>query len=154
MSKCGRISLTRKLTYVKPLSVCIRTGRSSVWMLTDGATRRLHENLFEENAYVACCMVNRITPVKLNQFPVANNSLTLSHPAFSVVRLAWGGAQRLGCKPIVMKFCLSHYSHKSMPDTKFECSNFSIFRDMTSQNFPLKRGTSHGIRIITAGKWV
>ena len=49
---------------------------------------------------------------------------------------------------------MSHYSHKGMPDAKLESSSFSIFGDMTSQNFPLKRGTSHRIRIFTRGKWV
>ena len=28
-----------------------------------------------------------------------------------------------------MKPCMSHYSHKSIPDAKVESSNFSIFRD-------------------------
>ena len=37
---------------------------------------------------------------------------------------------------------MSHYSHKSMPDAKFESGSFSTFGDMTSQNFTLKRGTS------------
>ena len=30
-----------------------------------------------------------------------------------------------------------------MPDAKFESGSFSIFGDKTSQNFVLKRGTSH-----------
>ena len=47
-----------------------------------------------------------------------------------------------------------YYSHESMPDAKFEPDNFPSFRDMTSQNFPLKKGTSHRIRILTPGKWV
>ena len=46
------------------------------------------------------------------------------------------------------------YRHKSMPDAKSESSSFSIFRDMTSQNFPLKNGRSHQIRIFIPGKWV
>ena len=41
-----------------------------------------------------------------------------------------------------------------MPDVKFECGTFPTFRDITSQNFPLKKGVSHGIRIFTPGKWV
>ena len=36
---------------------------------------------------------------------------------------------------------MSHYGHKSIPDAKFESSSSSSFGDMTSQNFPLKRGT-------------
>ena len=55
---------------------------------------------------------------------------------------------------IKMKLCLSHYSHKSMPHVKFESGSFSILVYMTSQNFPLKKGTSHRIRIFTPGKWV
>ena len=35
-------------------------------------------------------------------------------------------------QPIEMKFCLSHYIHKSMPDAKFACGSFSNFGDMTS----------------------
>ena len=44
---------------------------------------------------------------------------------------------------------MSQYSHESMPDAKFESGSFSSFGEMTSQNFPLKRGTSHKIRIFT-----
>ena len=29
---------------------------------------------------------------------------------------------------------MSHYSHKGMPDTKFESGSVSIFGDMSSQN--------------------
>ena len=83
--------------------------------------------------------------------------LTLSGPAFSVVRLARGGgglsgpdAENQGEHQLIeMKLCMSHYySHKSIPDAKFESSifSFSSFGDITSQNFPLKRGTSHRIR--------
>ena len=46
---------------------------------------------------------------------------------------------------IEMKLCMSQYSHKNTPDAKFESDSFSSFGDMTSQNFPLKRGTSHKI---------
>ena len=42
-----------------------------------------------------------------------------------------------------IKLCMSYYSHKSMPDAKFEYGRFSIFGNMTSQNFSLKKGTSH-----------
>ena len=38
-----------------------------------------------------------------------------------------------------------------MPDAKFESSNFSIFGDMMSQNFPLKMEMSHRIRVFTPG---
>ena len=37
---------------------------------------------------------------------------------------------------------------------KFESSSSSSFGDMTSQNFPQKRGTSHQIRLFTPGKRV
>ena len=49
-----------------------------------------------------------------------------------------------------MKFFMSHYGYKSIPDTKFEADSSSSFGDMTSQNFPLKKGTSHEIRLFTA----
>ena len=42
-------------------------------------------------------------------------------------------------QPIEMKLCLSHKSCKSMPGAKFECGSFSIFEDMASHNFSLKR---------------
>ena len=35
---------------------------------------------------------------------------------------------------------LSHYSHKSMADAKFESGSFSSFGDMTSQKFPSEEG--------------
>ena len=49
---------------------------------------------------------------------------------------------------------MSHYSNKSMLDAKFESGSFSIFGDMTSESFPLKKGTSNLIWIFTPGKWV
>ena len=55
---------------------------------------------------------------------------------------------------IEMKLYMSQYSHGSMPDANFESGSISGFGDMTSQNFPLKRGTSHKIRIFTPGKWI
>ena len=56
---------------------------------------------------------------------------------------------------IEMKFCVSHYSYKSMPDAKFDLDTFSSFGDMTSQTFLLKKGMSHRIRIFPPppGKW-
>ena len=39
-----------------------------------------------------------------------------------------------------------------MPDAKFESGSLSIFKDMMSQNFPFKNGTSHQFRIFTAWK--
>ena len=36
-----------------------------------------------------------------------------------------------------------------MPDAKLESGSLSGFGDMTSQNFHLKKGTSHRIRIFT-----
>ena len=32
---------------------------------------------------------------------------------------------------IEIKFCMSHYSHDSMPDAKFKSGSFSSFEDMT-----------------------
>ena len=49
---------------------------------------------------------------------------------------------------------MSHYIHKSIPDAKFEPDSSSSFGDMTSQNFPRKKGTSHKIRLFTPGKRV
>ena len=49
---------------------------------------------------------------------------------------------------------MSHYGHKSIPDAKFESDSSSSFGDMTSQNFPRKKGTSHKIRLFTPGKRV
>ena len=43
-------------------------------------------------------------------------------------------------QPIEIKFCVSHYSHNSLPDAKFESGSFSSVGDMTSQNFPLQEG--------------
>ena len=54
---------------------------------------------------------------------------------------------------IEMKLGMSYYSHKSIPDAKFESGSSSCFGDMTSQNFPLKKGTSHEIWLFTPGKW-
>ena len=49
---------------------------------------------------------------------------------------------------------MGHYIYKSIPDAKFEVDSFFSFRDMTSQNFPPKNGTSHPIRLFTPGKRV
>ena len=51
-----------------------------------------------------------------------------------------------------MKFGMSHYGHKSIPDAKFESATFSSFGDMTSQIFPQKKRTSHEIRLFTPRK--
>ena len=47
---------------------------------------------------------------------------------------------------------MSHYDHKRIPDAKFESSSSSSFLDMTAQIFPLKKGTSHQIRLRTPEK--
>ena len=47
---------------------------------------------------------------------------------------------------------MSHYCHKSIRDAKFESGSSSGFGDMTSQNFPRKKGTSHQIRQFIPGK--
>ena len=49
---------------------------------------------------------------------------------------------------------MSKYSHKSIPDAKFESGSSSSFEGMTSQNFPWKKGTCHEIRLFTPGKRV
>ena len=56
-------------------------------------------------------------------------------------------------QPTEITFCMSYFSHKSMPDAKFESGSLPSFEDMASQNFHLKKGTSRGIRIFTPGKW-
>ena len=57
-------------------------------------------------------------------------------------------------QPIKLKFGMSYYGHKSIPDAKFESDSSSSFGDMTSQNFPRKKGTSHENRLFTPGKRV
>ena len=49
---------------------------------------------------------------------------------------------------------MSRYDHKSVPDAKFQCSSSSSFEELTSQNLPGKKGTSHQIRLFTPGKRV
>ena len=49
---------------------------------------------------------------------------------------------------------MSHYGHKSIHDTKFESDSSFSFGDMTSQNFPRKKGMSHEIQLFTPGKRV
>ena len=43
---------------------------------------------------------------------------------------------------------MNHYGHKSIPDAKLESDNSASFGDMTSRNFPRKKGTSHEISSI------
>ena len=50
-----------------------------------------------------------------------------------------------------MKLGMNHYDHESIPD---ESGSSSSFGDMTSQNFPQKKGMSHQIRLFTPGKRV
>ena len=48
---------------------------------------------------------------------------------------------------------MSHYIHTSIPNAKFEADSSSGFGDMTSQNFPRKKGGgTHQIRLFTPGK--
>ena len=47
-----------------------------------------------------------------------------------------------------------HYIHRSISDGKFEADSSSGCGDMTSQNFPRKKGTSHQIRLFISGKRV
>ena len=49
---------------------------------------------------------------------------------------------------------MSHYGHKSVPDATFESGSSSRSGDMTPQNFPQKKGTSHQIRLFAPGKRV
>ena len=49
---------------------------------------------------------------------------------------------------------MGHYIYKSIPDAKFEVDSSFSFGDMTSQNFPQKKRTSHLIRLFTPGKRV
>ena len=61
---------------------------------------------------------------------------------------------KINIKPIEMKLCVSHDSHNRIPDAKFEADTSSSFGDMTSQNFPRKKGTSHQLRLFTPRKRV
>ena len=49
---------------------------------------------------------------------------------------------------------MGHYIYKSIPDAKFEVDSSFSFGDMTSQNSPQMKGTSHLIRLFTPGKRV
>ena len=53
-----------------------------------------------------------------------------------------------------VKLCISNYIHKSIPGAKFNAGSSSSFGDMTSKNFPGKKGTSHQIRLCTPRKRV
>ena len=44
---------------------------------------------------------------------------------------------------------MGHYIYKSIPDAEFEVDSSFSFGDMTSQNFPQMKGTSHPIRLFT-----
>ena len=57
-------------------------------------------------------------------------------------------------QPIEVKRCMSQYIYKSLHDATFKCGSFSSFGDMRSQNFLLKRGTSHKIGKFNPGKWI
>ena len=46
-----------------------------------------------------------------------------------------------------MELCTSHYSHKSIPNAKFEADSSSSFEDVTSQNLPWTEGMGHRIRL-------
>ena len=49
---------------------------------------------------------------------------------------------------------MSHYGHKSIPGAKVEADSSSSFGDMTSQNFPQKKGTIDQIWLFTPRKRV
>ena len=57
-------------------------------------------------------------------------------------------------KLIEMSLGMGLYCHESISDPKFESGSSSSFGDMTSKNFPRKKGTSHQIRLFTPGKRV
>ena len=38
---------------------------------------------------------------------------------------------------------MGHYGHKNIPDAIFESGSSSSFGDMTSENFPWKKGTTY-----------
>ena len=72
-----------------------------------------------------------------------------------------GGVQTHECQKSVltsqlieMKLGMGHYGHKSIPDANIEFGSSFSFRDLTSQNLPQKKGTSHQIRLFTLGKRV
>ena len=67
---------------------------------------------------------------------------------------AWMPKIKVYQNMIESKFCMSHCSHKVMPDAKFETDSFCSFGGITSQNFPLQKGTSHRIHIFTPRKWI
>ena len=41
---------------------------------------------------------------------------------------------------------MNHYGYKSIPDAKFDSDNSASFGNMTSQNFPRKKGTNRSSR--------
>ena len=41
-----------------------------------------------------------------------------------------------------------------MPDAELESGSSSTFEDMTSQNFPLTKGTNYRTWLFTLGNWV
>ena len=53
---------------------------------------------------------------------------------------------------IEMKFCMSHYRHKNIPDAKFEFCSSSIFEDATSQTFPPQEGNKSSHLLFIPGK--
>ena len=71
--------------------------------------------------------------------------LTLSGAAFSVVRQA-RGAQRPACQKSKLT------STNCNETVKCEDDSSSSFGDMTSQDFPQMKGTSHKIRLFTPRK--
>ena len=85
---------------------------------------------------------------KIPQIPCINNfrSGLFSHlPALDAKNQGYH-------QPIDTKFCMNHYNQKNMSDANFESGNFVSFRDIMSQSFPLKKGTSHQVRIFIPGK--
>ena len=53
-----------------------------------------------------------------------------------------------------MKLGMSHQGDKSIPDAKFQSGSSSGVGNMTSQNFPRKKGMGHQMRVFTPGERV
>ena len=75
--------------------------------------------------------------VNQNTIAVCVRNLTLSGPAFSVVRQAQGELRGPDAKNqsyhqlIEIKLCMGHYIYKSIPDAKFEVDSSFSFGNMT-----------------------
>ena len=91
-----------------------------------------------ESFILICYQIPQLQPLKLSiNFHTA---LTLfGRPFYS---FTWSGdvKNQTYHKPIETKVWMSCYSHESMLYAKFESGSFSIFGDITLQNFPVEKG--------------